>query len=554
MSEASGGTGRRRPQGRVGTIINGKWQVDARLGSGGMATVYAATHRNGHRAALKMLHSQLSRDESTRARFLREGYVANAVAHPGVVQVLDDDVTEDGAAFIVLELLEGETVEARRMRMGGRLGVEDAMRVAFDMLATLSAAHEKGIVHRDIKPDNIFITNEGTTKLLDFGLARMKDAQLAGETTKTGVTIGTPEFMPPEQAMGRREDVDAQSDLWALGACVFMMITGRFVHDAESLHEQLIASATKRAPPLASLAPHVPPGIAAVIDRALELEKADRWKSARDMWVALQEAWAQRAGPRAPPADAPRATSQAPAPPRHVPSDPFAEEIVEDSVTLLAAPPSEAEPSSLPDSEVPTIDRSSDPPRDVLDEAPRLRLPPKKEPPPTSVPRPPMSSAPAPAPPADDRIVGASGMPMPPPWRSSSPDYAPQPSAPPPSLPQSRAPETPRMHPFDTTAQMPGRGPLPEPVRGPSLPPSPQSAPPPSHHAPAPYHSSRGPMVDPFGLMSQPPPAPYGRADVTGRQTVKPPSSSMLRLVIACAVLFVLCAAAGAWIVLARVR
>jgi eukaryotic-like serine/threonine-protein kinase len=553
VSEASGGTGRRRPQGRVGTIINGKWQVDARLGSGGMATVYAATHRNGHRAALKMLHAQLSRDESTRARFLREGYVANAVAHPGVVQVLDDDVTEDGAAFIVLELLEGETVEARRMRMGGRLGVEDAMRVAFDMLATLSAAHEKGIVHRDIKPDNIFITHEGATKLLDFGLARMKDAQLAGETTKTGVTIGTPEFMPPEQAMGRREDVDAQSDLWALGACVFMMITGRFVHDAESLHEQLIASATKRAPPLSSLAPHVPPGIAAVIDRALELEKADRWKSAREMWLALQEAWAQRAAPRAPQPEPPRAASQAPAPPRHVPSDPFAEEIVEDSVTLLAAPPSQAGPSSLPESELPTLDRSSDPPRDVLDQAPRLRLPPKPDAAaPSAPPRPPVSSAPAPPPPVDDRIVGASGMPMPPPWRSSSPDYAPQPSVPPASMPQSRAPETPRMHPFDTTAQMPGRRPHDESARGPSLPPSPHSAPPHSH-PPAPYHSSRGPMVDPFGLMSQPPPAPHARADVTGRQTVKP-QSSMLHLVIACAVLIVLCAAAGAWIVLTRTR
>jgi serine/threonine-protein kinase len=274
-------------------VINGKWQVDARIGSGGMATVYAATHRNGSRVALKMLHTQLSRDPQLRARFLREGYVANAVGHPGVVAVLDDGETEDGAVFLVLELLEGETIDARRVRLGGALPVDEALDLADEALDALAAAHEKGIVHRDVKPENVFLTRDGRIKLLDFGLARMKNAH--AETTQTGVTIGTPEFMPPEQAAGRRDAVDARSDVWGLGATLFTTITGRYVHDdAQSLHEQLIASATRRSRPIRQLAPHVTPAVSLVIDRALELDMVDRWPSARDMQAALRAARERR--------------------------------------------------------------------------------------------------------------------------------------------------------------------------------------------------------------------------------------------------------------------
>ncbi len=277
-----------QPRGRVGTVINGKWKVDARIGAGGMATVYAATHRNGGRVALKVLHTHLSKDEGTRARFLREGYVANAVGHPGVVGVLDDGIAEDGAAFIVLELLEGETTEARRERLGGKLEIADALDIADQALDALAAAHDKGIVHRDLKPDNVFLTHAGHVKLLDFGLARMKDA--TAEATRTGVTIGTPEFMPPEQAVGKRGAVDERSDVWGLGATLFTLLTGEYVHDASTLHEQLLASATHRARPIRSLVPAVPPPVAQVIDRALELEKEHRWATAKEMQDAFRQA------------------------------------------------------------------------------------------------------------------------------------------------------------------------------------------------------------------------------------------------------------------------
>ncbi len=138
-----------RAKARVGTFLKGKWHINEVLGIGGMATVYAGTHKNQKRVAIKMLHPELSHDPTVRERFLREGYAANTVRHRGVVEVLDEDVTEDGLAFLVMELLEGETLEQRRVRKGGRLDVEDVLAFTDQLLDVLAAAHEKGIVHRD---------------------------------------------------------------------------------------------------------------------------------------------------------------------------------------------------------------------------------------------------------------------------------------------------------------------------------------------------------------------------------------------------------------------
>jgi serine/threonine-protein kinase len=290
VAEAPDGS-RNRLQGRIGAVIKDKWRIDARLGSGGMATVYAATHRNGNRVAIKMLHPDFSREPTVRARFLREGYVANAVGHQGTVRVLDDDVTEDGSVFLVMELLEGESLEVRRERLGGRLPVEEVFTVGDQLLDLLTAAHSKGIIHRDIKPENVFVTNEGAVKVLDFGIAQMR--HLAAEITGTGLMLGTPDFMSPEQAGGKRDEIDARSDIWAVGATMFTLLSGESVHRAETLRDHIIALSTTPARSLAGVAPWVPSHLVAVVDRALELRKDRRWPDARAMQDALR--WAYKA-------------------------------------------------------------------------------------------------------------------------------------------------------------------------------------------------------------------------------------------------------------------
>ncbi len=203
----------RRAQTRVGSVVNEKWTIDRLIGIGGMAVVYSATHRNKKKAAIKMLHPELSMDPDIRARFLREGYVANSVEHAGAVRVDDDDVAEDGAAFLVMELLEGETLQARHQRRGQRLPPAEAVGIIDPLLDVLVAAHAKGIVHRDLKPENVFLTQDGQVKVLDFGIARLRELRDTNAATRTGSLLGTPAFMAPEQARGRWDDVDERTDL-----------------------------------------------------------------------------------------------------------------------------------------------------------------------------------------------------------------------------------------------------------------------------------------------------------------------------------------------------
>jgi eukaryotic-like serine/threonine-protein kinase len=285
-----------RAQARIGAVIKDKWRLDRLLGVGGMASVYAATHRNKKRAALKMLHREFSTDSAIRERFLREGYLANSVGHRGVVTVDDDDIAEDGSAFIVMELLDGETLEQRWRRKEHRLPLEEVLAVADQVLDALAAAHEKGVVHRDLKPENLFLTRDGVVKLLDFGIGRLKELQGLPSTTLSGATMGTPAFMAPEQARGRWDDVDGQTDLWALGATLFTLLTGKYVHEGETVNETLAMAVTQPARPIQSLRPDLPAQAAAMIDRSLVYAKPDRYSDARAMQAAVRLAYAELAG------------------------------------------------------------------------------------------------------------------------------------------------------------------------------------------------------------------------------------------------------------------
>jgi serine/threonine-protein kinase len=276
-------------QARLGSTLRDKYRLDSVLGIGGMAAVYAATHRNGRQVAVKLLHPALSANSDARARFAREGLVANKVRHPGVVAVLDDDVTEDGAAFLVMELLEGSTLEELWETHGRRLPLPAVMAVGIALLDILVAAHAAGVVHRDIKPANLFLTHHWQIKILDFGISRLQSIQSA-TSTQTGVMLGSPAFMSPEQALGRAAEIDQRTDLWAAAASLFTLASGAFVHDAPSGQEMLIRAATTPVRSLAVALPEVPGLISAVIDRALSFRREERWSSAGEMSVALAEA------------------------------------------------------------------------------------------------------------------------------------------------------------------------------------------------------------------------------------------------------------------------
>lgn len=283
---------------RIATRLDGKWFLDALLGYGGSAAVYGATHRNGKRAAIKVLHPHCVADESLRNRFVREGYVANKIGHPGAVSVLDDDVAEDGTVYLVMELLEGGSLEKVGRGEAPPLMMAEVVRIADDVLDVLAKAHAVGIVHRDIKPANIFITTTGQLKVLDFGIARLAEAALDGSSsTQTGFMMGTPAFMPPEQARARWTEVDGRSDIWAVGATMIALLTARRPRLAETPNEELLLAMTSPLPPVATLIPNIPASVAAVIDKAVAFERLERWPTAEAMQHALRIA-ARESEPR----------------------------------------------------------------------------------------------------------------------------------------------------------------------------------------------------------------------------------------------------------------
>jgi serine/threonine protein kinase len=280
-----------RARARVGSTLRDKWHLDVLLGVGGMAAVYATTHRNGSRAAVKLLHPEMSTNSVVRERFLWEGYVANAVGHEGAVKVIDDDTAEDGSLYLVTELLDGETLEERRARLGGRIPQDEVLLAIDQLLGVLVAAHANGIVHRDLKPENVFLTRAGQVKVLDFGIARLRELSSAKHFTQTGMTVGTPAYMAPEHARGLSDEVDERSDLWAAGATMFCLLSGRGVHDGRTPNEQLANAMTKPAPPLWSVAADVDVAVARLVDRALEFSKEMRWPSADRMREAVHQAY-----------------------------------------------------------------------------------------------------------------------------------------------------------------------------------------------------------------------------------------------------------------------
>jgi serine/threonine protein kinase/tetratricopeptide (TPR) repeat protein len=274
-----------RPEEGVPARI-GRYTIARKLGEGGMGVVYAARDERLERTVALKTMSSLARDDTARRRFWREARAAASVNHPNVCQLYEIG-EEGGELFIAMELLEGEALSERLRR--GPLSVSDAVPIGLGVLAALSALHPRGIVHRDLKPSNVFLTPHGV-KLLDFGLARPTDPELArslssaAELTRTGMLVGTPRYMAPEQVKG--EAVDARCDLFAAGAILFEMLAGRPAFDGRNAVEILHATLYEQPPALTGS-----PAVAAadrVIRRALAKRPADRPGSADAMAEELR--------------------------------------------------------------------------------------------------------------------------------------------------------------------------------------------------------------------------------------------------------------------------
>jgi serine/threonine protein kinase len=265
----------------LGTSL-GEWRLETLLGSGGMAAVYSARAPNGARAAIKVLHKELSTRADIRQRFAREGMAASRVGHPGVVQVLGSGEAPDGTCYLVLELLDGEPLGSA-LKRGESPSYPRLLDILDQVLDVLAAAHRKGIVHRDLKPDNLFVSRTGRIRVLDFGIARILDEIPGVLQTRAGITLGTVPFMSPEQALGKRDHVDGRADLFSLGAMTFRLLARRHVHEAPTDADVLVAMATRPAPPLSSVAREAPPALAAIVDVALAFSKDSRYPDAETM-------------------------------------------------------------------------------------------------------------------------------------------------------------------------------------------------------------------------------------------------------------------------------
>jgi serine/threonine protein kinase len=263
----------------------GPYRVERELGRGSMGTVYRARREGATSAvALKLLNPSVASDPSMSARFVREGRAAAMVNDPGVVGVTDFGELPDGRGFLVMELVEGRTLE-EVLAERGALHLAEATSIAIRIAAALSAAHVRGVVHRDLKPSNIFLVDEGQVKIADFGAALVYDT-LRDAAAEASVVLGTPAYMAPEQAQG--EPTDERADLYALGCILFRMVTGAPPFPAGTIIEVLRRHIDDPPPPLVSPHGDLPETLVECARRALAKRPEERFRSAAEMKASLE--------------------------------------------------------------------------------------------------------------------------------------------------------------------------------------------------------------------------------------------------------------------------
>lgn len=286
--------GRRPTVVQIGQVISDKYKLLRLLGDGGMGSVYEAEHmRLGTHVAIKVLHTELARRTGIAERFVQEARVSAQIRSPHVVQVTDVESTSDGIAYLVMELLQGEPLSGV-VRRQQKLPVPTAAEYTTQILQALEAAHALGVIHRDLKPDNVFVTFSGgkpVLKLIDFGIAKLKTAQ-AGQQTKNltvaGMLMGTPEYMAPEQAYSAAE-VDVRADLYAVGVMLYEMLSGK--PPVEASDPRVLVGKVERGEvtPLVQAAPGIEPVLAGFVHRAMAPRPELRFATATEMRVALDD-------------------------------------------------------------------------------------------------------------------------------------------------------------------------------------------------------------------------------------------------------------------------
>ena len=275
----------------IGTVA-GSYRITGVVGHGGMATVYRAEHTLiGRSAAVKILNPEYAVKKSLVTRFFNEARVTTAIKHPGIVEVYDFGHLPSGQAFLVMEFLEGMPLSARNKRQGA-VSEGEAAAVLRAVCSALAAAHAKGVVHRDLKPDNIFMVPDGDSalgvrpKLLDFGIAKLSDVELAGHATRTGAVIGTPAYMSPEQCAGNGQ-VDHRADLYSLGCIFYEMVTGRPPFSVRGAGELIAAHMMVTPEPPSRTAENLSPDTEALIMALLAKQPEQRPQSATELAAAL---------------------------------------------------------------------------------------------------------------------------------------------------------------------------------------------------------------------------------------------------------------------------
>lgn len=277
----------------TGLVLEGKYRLTAALGAGAMGHVWRAEHvRLGRPFAVKLLRPELVSDPSVLARFQQEAQAAARIGNRHIVDIVDVGQTPGGAPFLVMEFLRGRALAAELAALGP-LPVARAVDLTSQLLDGLAAAHAAGIVHRDLKPDNVFVVPEAGgrdyVKLLDFGIAKAKDDPKVQHLTRTGMLLGTPRYMSPEQVLGRR-DVDRRADLWAAGVILYECLTGRVPFEAPDLASTLTAILQQAPVTPASWRPEIEPWLGDAVLRALAKEPNGRFADAAAFRAALQRA------------------------------------------------------------------------------------------------------------------------------------------------------------------------------------------------------------------------------------------------------------------------